>query len=385
MYFNGKVNGIFELLNKIKEMATSAGWEVLNEKSAPLDTIPPNFEGCFITDVQSGATLIDNSPTITNSEIYITLPRSLNLKSFEILGTRNSSKVQIYGVDSKNAEFLLIQDAATSGSVNGNKEFNRFKIKADDIGEVKLKFDDKGILQSKELNLKSKGKSGNENIFLNLRAFLAAPDLANLIIANALSYSNSLELKNQFGTPLNISTICGIDGEMEYFCNINKNRLIIALKIHKPDDAFQKDPVYQIGYFGKARIYGGEWSFCDPNVNASCSTDALCRWSACEKSSIDTPLAYLPKNGWVKFDTNCLGWNENNMNIAPYPSGELFATNITLFNKTTLLGELDGILKLVAVDGISSEDELNMDGEKYVVIGDGKKRGKFDFYAILKD
>lgn len=384
-YKNGKCNGVYELMDELKALAISAGWEVLNDKSTPLDRIPAGFEGCLWDGSVFSRALIDGNLNVNSGTSYFSMPRKLKPTGFSVSGTSGEANVSIWGVNADNSEVALILNAKTSGNIVGAAEFYRYRISANAVSEVQILFKENTFIQSRELNLKSKGKSGREEIYLNLRGFLGCADLANLAIANALSYSPPLPLGQQHGSPARPVMVYGRDGEMEYFANFNPNRLILALKIHDPLDAYEKDPVYQIGYFGKIRIFGGEWSMSDLNVNASCSTDASRRWSSISKSSIDAPSTYFSGSGWSACLTNASGWNDANMNIAPYPDGELFSCTIPIYNSTTLAGEYDGLYKLAATDGTLSGDILNLSGQECIVIEDGKKKSKYDFYAISKE
>ena len=236
-----------------------------------------------------------------------------------------------------------------------------------------------------------------EQICINFKAFLVPNDYTNLMCSVALSFSDALNFNEQLGTLS--SNIAGLDNEIKYFLNIDKNRIILAIKVFNENDPYQKDPLYQIGYFGKLRIYGGEWSFSSNFANIGGSYDLKARFSSIERGNLENPKLLINQK-IVNPSSNITNWNKENLDISPYPNGELFSTPVFYYNKNTqyidkqnteeyfngeIYGELDGIVKIVATAGIKSEDEITIKGVNYLVIQNASKNDAYNLYAIKKE
>lgn len=236
-----------------------------------------------------------------------------------------------------------------------------------------------------------------EQININFKVFLVPTDYTNLIASATLGYSSELNFSNQQGA-LN-SAILGLDNEIDYYLNCDKNRIIIAIKILKENDPFIKESVYQIGYFGKLRIYGGEWSFSSNFASIGSSYDLNTRFSNVNKGNLENPKLIINGN-IVNPSTNISGWSLDTLDISPYPNGELYCTpvfyfknnskNINTFNSEKtfdgeIYGELDGVVKIVATGEIKSEDTINIKDHEYIVIQDGINKDAYNLFAIRKD
>ncbi|MCI6989396.1 MAG: hypothetical protein MR902_07545 [Campylobacter sp.] len=392
MYVSGKCNGMFELLEVIKTTALEVGWEVLGEKALMFDKIYNSS-----SFINSNPNLCDESLNTKGTLNFINLPRKSAINGVVIKNLEDGGVVSLYGVLEDNSEELLKDGLIASTDFNETKKYNRYKvISTKNASEINLKFANNTPLE-KEIYLQSDGSSGMEQICVNFKVLILPNDHANLICQIASSYSRELSFYDQ-SNALN-STLAGYDKEIEYFINCDKNRIIVALKIYDPNDVYLKDALYQIGYFGKLRIYGGEWSFTTNLASIGGSYDLYTRFSNINKCCLENPKLLINAKV-IDPSSNISGWSLDSLDISPYPNGELYSVPIIYFKKNTqnitsqgiephfngeIYGELDGLVKIVATGGIRSEDEIVIDDKTYIVIQDGINKDAYNMFAIRKD
>ena len=391
MYVEGTCTGMFELLEVIKNTAISAGWMLQKEVSLPFNKVYNNE-----SFINSNPNLVDDLLTTKGSESFINLPRKESIKGVVIKGLENGGVVSVYGVLEDNTEILIKDNLTKNMDFESLQKYNRYKTSSTkNASEINLNINSNEIVQ-KEIYLQSSGSSDMEQICINFKAFLAPNDYTNLMCSTALSFSDALSFNDQLGTLS--SNIAGLDNEIKYFLNIDKNRIILAIKVFNENDPYQKDPIYQIGYFGKLRIYGGEWSFSSNFANIGGSYDLMARFSSIEKGNLENPKLLINQK-IVTPSSNITNWSKENLDISPYPNGELFSTPVFYYKKNSrnitqnqeqyfdgeIYGEIDGIVKIAATTGINNEDCISINGSEYVVIQDGKINSAYNLFAIKKE
>lgn len=392
MYVEGTCTGMFELLEVIKNTAISVGWVLQKEVSLPFSKVYNNE-----SFINSNPNLVDDLLTTKGRESFINLPRKESINGVTIKGLENGGVVSVYGVLEDNTEILIKDNLTKSMNFESLQKYNRYKTSSTkNVSEINLNINSNEIVQ-KEIYLQSSGSSDMEQICIDFKAFLVPNDYTNLMCSVALSFSDALSFNEQLGTLS--SNIAGLDNEIKYFLNIDKNRIILAIKVFNEHDPYQKDPIYQIGYFGKLRIYGGEWSFSSNFANIGGSYDLMARFSNIEKGNLENPKLLINQK-IVNPSSNITNWNKENLDISPYPNGELFSTPVFYYKKNTqsidkqnteeyfngeIYGELDGIVKIVATAGIKSEDEITIKGVNYLVIQNASKNDAYNLYAIKKE
>lgn len=389
MYVEGTCTGMFELLEVIKQTAISVGWVLQKEVSLPFNKVYNNE-----SFINSNPNLVDDLLTTKGLESFINLPRKESIKGVVIKGLESGGVVSIYGVLEDNTEILIKDNLTKSINFESLQKYNRYKTSSTkNVSEINLSINSNDIVQ-KEIYLQSSGSSDMEQICVNFKAFLVPNDYTNLMCSTALSFSDALSFNDQLNSLT--SNIAGLDNEIKYFLNIDKNRIILAIKVFNENDPYQKDPLYQIGYFGKLRIYGGEWSFSSNFASIGGSYDLMARFSSIEKGNLENPKLLINQE-IVNPSSNITNWNKENLDISPYPNGELFSTPIFYYKKNSrditqgansnggIYGELDGIVKIAATTRINNEDCISINDSEYVVIQDGKINSAYNLFAIKKE
>lgn len=388
MYVEGTCAGMFELLNVIKTTAISVGWKLQKEVITPFNKVYNNE-----SFINSNPLLVDGLATTKGKESFINLPRKESISGLSLDG---EGEVSVYGVLEDNSEVLIKDKITASTTFAQTQKYNRYKVASSkDISEINLVINSDKTLQQ-EIYLQSSGSSQMEQICVNFKAFLVPNDYTNLMCSTALSFSDALSFNDQLGSLT--SNIAGLDNEIKYFLNIDKNRIILAIKIFDENDAYQKDPVYQIGYFGKLRIHGGEWSFSSNFASIGGSYDLMARFSSIERGGLENPKLLINQE-IVNPSSNITNWSKDSLDISPYPNGELFSIPVFYYKKNSrnitqnqeqyfdgeIYGEIDGIVKIVATTGINNEDCISINGSEYVVIQDGKINSAYNLFAIKKE
>lgn len=401
MYAKGKCTGANEFLGAIKETALKGGWELISDESVKLDCVPPDLEGFAMDDVDNGANLFDQKATTIGGECFITLPRAAGLKSVSfgaiepnsgsivtdpltkkvLSDTRNYSNISIWGVDERSVEHEIIASSKTGAELN-SREFLRYHVKGYRCSGVNLSFKSE-LIRAREIKLFSAGSSKKAAIYMSFRFFLGLDGRANVLISINGGVSGVLGLW---------------DGEIEYLIAANENRIILGARIQDLNDALEKNPVFQMIYAGNLRLWGGEWRVGDVLCVCAPSFDKNYRWQEGKFSDFTRPWIFyggkwqkiLAKNergdGVLRCDP--VEWNGENMNIAPYPNGELFCAPCLIYidygsdnEDNTILGELGGMSRVVSISRTNAFDDAQIDGEDCALFLNAKN----GFYAINKD
>ena len=380
MYVSGKCNGIFKLLDKIKETAVNAGWQVLGEKEIPYTNIPRG--GVHFT-VEKGIGAISQNQTENANNLTVIFPRPVNLNSVTFKGIE---KITINGV-------LFDQSRELIGTeITDNTEFSdEIKVKKyiqiEAVGSANFSnFDlnfscETNIILQKDLIITN--ADDNNQVILNFSAFIEPDGRSNIAITSSTGYSQTLPIEKQLNAKLGY--ILADDKELNYHISFNNNRMLLNLSIYRPDDAVQKNEVRQIIYLGRIRIYGGEWAL--PDCNIILGSKENLKWNEYKGCGITKTFIYYA-NDWREADTSAFNsavTSVANCDIVSPPGGEMFSCPIVLYDNYNVFGEIDGLYNLIMADGINYGDTITIENNPYIVVADNIGFNKFDTYAFKKD
>lgn len=387
MFKIGTCVGTAALIENIKEVASGSGWQIVGEKTETMNKIPADLEGFLFDDIKDGRALFDQKAGTSGGEAYISLPRIAGIKSATLT---NPSKISIWGVDDENRAHPIKTDFS-GGEVN-SAPFLRYKIKGVNTHGVDLELASE-LVRAREINLFSPGSSEKASIWVNFRSFLGPSSRNNLVFSAAGGFSELANFNSQFQSLGQNSGVLGSwDGEIKYFISASKNRIILGTKIHDINDAQEKNPVFELGYVGFLRLWGGAWKSGDLMAVCAPSYERDYRWQNANSSDFERPKLFL-QGAWRDFDEDLvrkkIEWNDENMNITPYPSGEAFCAPCLIYHTEnrnniakSIFGELDGISRVVASPAMSSFDEALIENEECILFANGKNQK--EFYAINK-
>lgn len=380
MYVSGKCNGIFKLLDKIKETAVNAGWQVLGEKEIPYTNIPRG--GAHFT-VEKGSGAISQNQTENANNLTVIFPRPVNLNSVTFKGIE---KITINGVLFDQTRELIgteiTDNTEFSDEIKAKKYIQIEAVGSANFSNFDLNFscETNSILQ-KDLIITN--ADDNNQVILNFSAFIEPDGRSNIAITSSTGYSQTLPIEKQLNAKLGY--ILADDKELNYHISFNNNRMLLNLSIFRPDDATQKNEVRQIVYLGRIRIYGGEWAL--PDCNIILGSKENLKWNEYKGCGITKTFIYYA-NDWREADTSAFNsavTNASNCDIVSPPGGEMFSCPIVLYDNYNVFGEIDGLYNLIMADGINYGDTITIENNPYIVVADNIGFNKFDTYAFKKD
>ena len=380
MYVSGKCNGIFKLLDKIKETAVNAGWQVLGEKEIPYTNIPRG--GAHFT-VEKGSGAISRNQTENANNLTVIFPRPVNLNSVTFKGIE---KITINGVLFDQTRELIgteiTDNTEFSDEIKAKKYIQIEAVGSANFSNFDLNFScETNIILQKDLIITN--ADDNNQVILNFSAFIEPDGRSNIAITSSTGYSQTLPIEKQLNAKLGY--ILADDKELNYHISFNNNRMLLNLSIYRPDDAVQKNEVRQIIYLGRIRIYGGEWAI--PDCNLILSSYENTKWNNYKGCNILNPYLFCA-NAWKQINAtafNSSTFDASNCDIVSPPNGEMFSAPIILSDTYNIYGEIDGIYNLIMADGINYGDEIAIENNPYIVVADNIGFNKFDTYAFKKD
>lgn len=373
MYVSGKCNGIFKLLDKIKETAVNAGWQVLGEKEIPYTNIPRG--GAHFT-VEKGSGAISQNQTENANNLTVIFPRPVNLNSVTFKGIE---KITINGVLFDQTRELIGTEIADNTEFSDEIKAKKY-IQIEAVGNLNFSCETNSILQ-KDLIITN--ADDNNQVILNFSAFIEPDGRSNIAITSSTGYSQTLPIEKQLNAKLGY--ILADDKELNYHISFNNNRMLLNLSIYRPDDAVQKNEVRQIIYLGRIRIYGGEWAL--PDCNIILGSKENLKWNEYKGCGITKTFIYYA-NDWREADTSAFNsavTSVANCDIVSPPGGEMFSCPIVLYDNYNVFGEIDGLYNLIMADGINYGDTITIENNPYIVVADNIGFNKFDTYAFKKD
>lgn len=379
-YSNGSVNGIFKLLDKIKETAVNAGWQVLGEKEIPYTNIPRG--GAHFT-VEKGSGAISQNQTENANNLTVIFPRPVNLNSVTFKGIE---KITINGVLFDQSRELIgteiTDNTEFSDEIKAKKYIQIEAVGSANFSNFDLNFScETNIILQKDLIITN--ADDNNQVILNFSAFIEPDGRSNIAITSSTGYSQTLPIEKQLNAKLGY--ILADDKELNYHISFNNNRMLLNLSIFRPDDATQKNEVRQIVYLGRIRIYGGEWAL--PDCNIILGSKENLKWNEYKGCGITKTFIYYA-NDWREADTSAFNsavTSVANCDIVSPPGGEMFSCPIILYNEYNIFGEIDGLYNLIMADGINYGDTITIENNPYIVVADNIGFNKFDTYAFKKD
>ena len=380
-YIQGTAENIFNLLEIIKNLATSQGWEVLSDISTPYNDIPRNGKGCLL-DTAVGA--INENLTQISTAFNIILPREFSVNSVRYIG---NATVTIYGILYDQTKELIASNVSSGYEFEPEvkaKKYIQIQVNASS-GVSDFHVDLTSQITNLSRYLVLSNNDDINNVVLNLEAFIAAGDKANLAMTTSTGYSPNLSIENQLHSK--VGYLLGDDGEIDYYINLNNQRLILFTKIHRPEDSDQKNEVWQLCYVGRIRLYGGEWALPDCNAVIATSFEADKRWSESLKSNITAPFIYF-SGGFSSTSSTALSSqsvNLANCNIEAPQGGEIFSAPIICYNSSNIFGELDGLYSVILPNGVNRCDTISLENSDYLVVAEGTRFNKFDTFAMSKE
>lgn len=380
MYISGKCNGTFELLEVIKTTAISAGWSVLNENTVPYSDIPRDALNSY-SEGDIGA--ISSSVSSSSSSFKVIMPRDFSVIGISFVG---SASVTIYGIGFDQTRELLCSDVSSGYKFSEEIQKKKF-IQIEVIATVNISdfhLEIKSDYPNLEKNLTITNGDNSNNAILNFSSFIQFGGKTNMAITTSTGYSPNLRIENQLNSK--VGYVLGDDKEIEYLISINHHRLIMALKIHRPDDSVQKNEVWQLVYLGRIRLYGGEWAL--PDANAIITTAFTSRkWNEGLKNNITKPFVYF-SGSFSEANSTAFSSSTTsaiNCNIEAPQGGEIFSSPVICYNTNNIFGELDGLYNIVPPDGVGINDEISLENRAFIIVSDGTGFSKFDTFAMIKE
>lgn len=379
-YIQGTANDMFDLLEIIKNLAVSQGWEVLSDTTTPYNDIPRDGKFC---SVEYGSGAISSNKTNSANSLRVLMPREISPESVSFIG---GGSVTIYGI-----LFDQTKELIASGVSSGYEFGDEVKAKK----YIQIEANGTNAMQDFHLNFTSENESlsrylvlsNNDdvnNVILNLEAFIDIHGKANLAITTSTGFSPDLNIGNQLHSK--VGYLLGDDGEIDYYANLNNQRLIIFTRIYRPDDSMQKNEVWQLGYIGRIRLYGGEWALPDCNAIVASSFESK-KWNETNKANITAPFVYFSgafsQVNSTAFDSASV--TAVNANIEAPQGGEIFSTPIICYNSNNIFGELDGLYSIILPDGLNRLDTITLENENFLVVQSGTGFNKFDTFAMSKE
>lgn len=381
-YIQGSTNGIFELLEIIKNLATSQGWEVLGDVSTPYNDIPRDARHCIIASGNNNT--INSNFTISGNNLNIIFPREISLNSISFVG---NATLSIYNIKSDQTSELIAENVSSGYEFSDeikNKKIIQLRITASaNFSDLHLNFTSQNANLSRYLVLKNNLPNDNQ-VVLHFEAYIEPNGRANLAVASSTGYSPALPIENQLNSK--VGYILGDDGEIKYRLNINASRLILTTIIHRADHSSQPNEYYQMAYLGRIRLYGGEWALPDCNALIAPSFTSA-HWSETPKSNITDPQIYFSGafNATKSTAFSSATTNANNCNITAPEGGEIFTTPIICYNGSNVFGELDGLLNIILPDNANRGDTISVGGSDYIIVTSGVGFNKYDCFAMIKE
>lgn len=239
------------------------------------------------------------------------------------------------------------------------------------------------VSANRQLILKGKGYSGQEEIFVGVRTYQnPAADYYNLAVAGFTGFVGSNDFDSQPGAL--VSGVPAHNNRIDYWLTVNPQRVAFAMKVGTP--------VYESAYIGRFQPYARPSQYPYPIICAGMLPGALpVRFSEVTHSmpykgarpnmrmrfndgTWKQPESYPWCNEWLAGETSQL--RDTN---ATYP-----LTRIELSDANGIYGVLDGVLHISGFNN-ATENTIDLNGETWIVIQDVSRTGFNDYYALRMD
>lgn len=239
------------------------------------------------------------------------------------------------------------------------------------------------VSANRELILKGKGYTGEEEIFVGFRTYQSEPsDYYNLVAAAFTGYVTSNTFDTQPGAML--SGVPAHNNRIDYWLTVNPQRIALAMKVGTP--------VYESCYVGKFLPYARPSQYPYPVIAAGMLVGApATRFSDTGHS---VPYKGNRANMRLRFNDgawkqpHCYPWGNAQLAgaVALRDTGSVYhLIPVELHdNSLNLWGAFDGIFYISGFDN-AVENTLIIGGDTYVVIQDVWRTGFPDYYAMRLD
>jgi hypothetical protein len=394
-YISGTAAGMSEFLGVVKTQMQAQSWSVLRDDIVPYDKIPSDMESIVsnvaIANIQG---FFDTNPTTsgTATSFTLTLPYYLEPNGYMIEGSGTFS-LTITATDTD----LSIAPIVTNASVNTNntpitaaksyKQYNFTITNPANITKLNLFFDT-DIVCKRELILYSKGVSGIDNIYVGLQGFTLSSGAQNLTVSSFTGFSQAAVFNAQPNAYAGVYLYLH-EKNINYWLNIDKHRILGAVKIYEPTDESEKAAVYQFLHLGYLRAYGMPSQLPAPYCLVGGGIARTDRWSSVNTTLPGKPVCFTPYPHYITAESLVDGWTEINMPYQHDSALSLFAMPVSIFHSNSsepmLFGEYDGFIKVLATNETRSEDTIQIDNDYYILVQNGKKVSLVDYFGIRMD
>ncbi|MDA3046697.1 hypothetical protein OFO10_05950 [Campylobacter sp. VBCF_06 NA8] len=381
-YIQGTANSIFDLLEVIKNLAVSQGWEVLGDTATPYNDIPRDARHCDYTGTISA---LGNS--VSSASFNVIMPRAVSVSGLNFKG---SVSVTIYGIDFDQTRELIAESVSSgyefSAEVKAKKYVQFQVIPSGTIHDFHINFTCENEILERFVTLSNKDDSNN--VIINLCAFIGVGGRANLAVATSTGFSPDLPIEEQLNTKLGY--ILSDDESIGYRINLNRHRLIISANLQRASET------WQICYAGRLIIYGGKWAL--PDCNAIMATHLSdTRFNETQNANFNSPYIYF-SGAFSQVSSTALSKESANATIcnidAPI-SGEIVRFPIICYRITNsyldqsagdIFGEMDGLYSVILPPNVHRGDEVSFGDQNFIVIAKGSDfSNPYESYIMAKE
>lgn len=408
-YTSGTANGYIDLLDKIKAQALANGWSVKRDISTMFDKIYPDLNGVDTTGSSTSygawSPVFDGNYSstgyITHIELLLAVPQKPIGYKYMTDSYFTGTTFTISGIDEAGNTDILAASNTRAESIPISTTKNYKKIIIEKAGaweaanEVNVFFEPTTVL-CRELILHSTGVNGDSNIVVGFRTVMRPGGIRNIEMITATGYTDAASFYSQPGAnPIPI-ILYGHDGDMAYWLNVNADRIMCVTKIYEPTDDYERNEVYQFAHLGFLKAYGLPSQFPAPFALSGGGLTKTARWSSVSTDLPQAPIVRLPSLRYVKSTSTVASFSDS-MPYTHDTNGNILSMPVTIFvnyvNSTdsysnayiterALIGEYDGVIKILATNGVKSEDTLTIDGDDYIVFQNGKLKTVSNYFAM---
>ncbi|MGE4399403.1 MAG: hypothetical protein AB7D29_07770 [Campylobacterales bacterium] len=408
-YQNGTANGYLDLLDKIKTLALANGWSVKRDTSTMFDKIYPDLNGVDTTGSSTSygawSPVFDGDYSsggyITHIELLLAVPQKPIGYKYMTNSYSTATTFTVSGIDEAGNTDILAASNTRAELIPISTTKNYKKIIIEKAGaweaanEVNVFFESTTVL-CRELILHSTGLNGDSNIIIGFRTVMRPGGIRNIEMITATGYTDAASFYSQPGVTPTPIMLYAHDGDISYWLNINADRIACVTKIYEPTDDYERNEVYQFAHLGFLKAYGLPSQFPAPFAISGGGLTKTARWSSVSTDLPQAPIVRLPSLRYAKSISTATSFSDS-MPYTHDTDGNILSMPITIFvsyaNNTdpysntsiterALIGEYDGIIKILATNGAKSEDTLTIDGDDYIVFQNGKLKTVSNYFAM---
>ena len=331
-------------------------------------------------------TTVEASPAaVTETWTLTCTVAAANGGTFSVVGSVSGAKANaVVGTPYDNGLIkFLISDGSTDFTVGAviSIPVTQGAASAANAAWQILRYDT--VPANRELILKGKGYTGDEEIFVGFRTYQdAGADYYNLVAAVFTGYVPGNTFDSQPGVRL--SGVPAHNQRIDYWLTLNGQRITGAMKVGTP--------VFESFYVGKCLPYGRPSQYPYPVVCGGMLSGApATRFSDTTHSMAykgnRANLGLRTNDGWIQpltypwVNTYVAGSSQNMRDTA----GVYHLLPVEMFqNNLNLWGALDGIFYITGFNN-AVENTLVIGGHTYVVIQDVWRTGHTDYFALRMD